>query len=170
MGRVDEAYSRYALTANRTHTYLGWFRAVAKKYPDRPRGSVLLDLVQLTPGDEGKWFAAAKDARLFDEAVALANRTPCDPKTLTRAARDFAEKNPAFAAEAGLAALRWLVHGYGYEITSADVWGAYAHTIKAAENEHRRDEIRSRIRALIDSADAHDGFVAKIIGRELGLP
>jgi hypothetical protein len=54
--------------------------------------------------------------------------------------------------------------------TEADVWGAYSHTIKAAENEHRRDEIRSRIRALIDSADAHDGFVAKIIGRELGLP
>ena len=35
---------------------------------------------------------------------ALANRTPCDPKTLTRAARDFAEKNPAFAVGAGLAA------------------------------------------------------------------
>ncbi len=168
-GRVDEAYSRYALTANRTHTYLGWFRTVAKKYPDRPRGSVLLDLVQLTPGDEGKWFAAAKDAKLFDEAVALANRTPCDPKTLTRAARDFADRNPPFAVAAGLAALRWLVQGYGYEITGADVWAAYAHTIKAAENEHRRDEIRSRIRALIDSADAHDGIVAKIIGRELGL-
>ena len=56
-GRMDEAYSRYALTANRTHTYLAWFRAVAKKYPDKPRGGVLSDLVQLTPGDEGKWFA-----------------------------------------------------------------------------------------------------------------
>ncbi|MEO7134357.1 MAG: hypothetical protein ABI024_09055 [Vicinamibacterales bacterium] len=58
--------------------------------------------------------AAAKDARLFDEAIALANRTPCDPKTLTRAARDFAETKPEFAIEAGLAALRWLVNGYGY--------------------------------------------------------
>ena len=60
---------------------------------------------------EGKWFAAAKDAKLFDEAIALANATPCDPKTLTRAARDFAQTNPAFAVEAGLAALRWLVRG-----------------------------------------------------------
>ena len=115
MGRVEEAYRRYALTANRTGTCLGWFRAVTKKYPDKPRAVVLSDLVQLTPGDEGKWFAAAKDARLFDEAVALANRTPCNPRTLTRAARDFAEKNPAFAVEAGFAALRWLVQGYGYE-------------------------------------------------------
>lgn len=168
--RMDEAYSRYALTANRTHTYLGWFRAVAKKYPDKSRGAVLLDLVRLTPGDEGKWFAAAKNAKLFDEAVALANRTPCDPKTLTRAARDFAETNPAFAVEAGLAALRWLVQGHGYEITTADVWAAYAHTINAAANAHRSEEARSRIRALIDDPHDRGGFVASIIGREVGLP
>ena len=168
-GQVDEAYARYALTANRTGTYLGWFRRVAKKYPHVPRTVVLADLVTLTPGDEGKWFAAAKDAKLFDEAIALANRTPCDPRTLTRAARDFAEKRPAFAVEAGLAALRWLVQGYGYEITSADVWAAYTNTINAAADTPAADEIRSRIRALIDSANARGGFVATIIGRDVGL-
>lgn len=168
-GQADEAYARYGLTANRAGTFLGWFRAVAKKYPNQPRGGVLSDLVRLTPGDEGKWFAAAKDARLFDEAIALANRTPCDPKTLTRAARDFAKTNPAFAVEAGLAALRWLVQGHGYGITSIDVWAAYAHTIKAAENAGQGNSIQARIRALIDSAGAHGGFVASIIGRERGL-
>jgi hypothetical protein len=169
-GRVDEAYARYALTANRTGTHLGWFRAVMKKYPHVPRTVVLSDLVQLTPGDEGKWLAAAKDAKLFDEAIALANRTPCDPRTLTRAARDFSETHPAFAVEAGLAALRWLVRGHGYEITSADVRAAYTHTIKAAANAPAADTIRSRIRALIDNANARDGFVATIIGRDVGLP
>ena len=169
LGKTDEAYLQYGLTANRAGTYLAWFRAVAKRYPHKPRAVILSDLIRLTPGDEGKWFAAAKDARLFDEAVALANRTPCDPKTLTRAARDFAEKNPAFAVEAGLAALRWLVQGYGYEITSADVWTAYTHTMKAAANAHRSDEVRNRIRALIDSADARGRFVANILGREVGL-
>jgi hypothetical protein len=44
---------------------------LAKKYPNKPRAVVLSDLVRFTPGDEGKWFAAAKDAKLFDEAVAL---------------------------------------------------------------------------------------------------
>jgi hypothetical protein len=43
---------------------------LAKKYPNKPRAVVLSDLVRFTPGDEGKWFAAAKDAKLFDEAVA----------------------------------------------------------------------------------------------------
>jgi len=142
---------------------------VLRKYPDKPRAVLLSDLVRLTPGDEGKWFAAAKDARLFDEAIALANRTPCDPKTLTRAARDFAETNPAFAVEAGLAALHWLIQGHGYEITGADVWAAYSHTIKAAGNVDGGHDIRSRVVALIDSAGARGGFVASIIGRELGL-
>lgn len=86
-----------------------------------------------------------KEAKLFDEAIALANRGPCDPKTLTRAARDFAEQNPAFATEAGLAALHWLVQGYGYEVTNADVWAACSTTIKAAENAGRGDEVRCRV-------------------------
>jgi hypothetical protein len=34
------------------------------------------------------------------------------------------EKNPGFALTAGLAALRWLSAGYGYEVTGADVWAA----------------------------------------------
>lgn len=63
---------------------------------------MLDDLVAETPGEEGKWFAAAKDAKLFDKAIALANLTACSPQTLTRAARDFADTNPAFALEAGV--------------------------------------------------------------------
>ncbi|MCG8556561.1 MAG: hypothetical protein MJD61_14915, partial [Proteobacteria bacterium] len=109
------AYERYGLRANRASTYAAWFRAVCKKYPHKKAAEVLDDLVTETPGEEGKWFAAAKDAKLFDEAITLANRTPCSPQTLTRAARDFEDKNPQFAVEAGMTALRWLVEGYGYE-------------------------------------------------------
>jgi hypothetical protein len=133
-GDIDDAYARYAVTANRAGTYVGWIRAIAKKYPHKPAATILADLVRLTPGDEGKWFAAAKEAKLFDEAIALAKQTPCDPRTLTRAARDFAEKNRAFATEAGMTALHWLIHGHGYEITSADVWAAWSNTMKAARN------------------------------------
>ena len=101
-GFADEAYERYGLLANQAGTHTAWFRAVAKKYPHKKPAEILEDLVAETPGEEGKWFAAAKDAKLFDEAVALANRTPCSPQTLTRAARDFEEKNPPFAVEAGM--------------------------------------------------------------------
>lgn len=76
--------------------------------------------------------------------------------------RDFGERNPAFAVEAGLAALGWLVRGCGYAITSADVWAAYSHTIKAAANVEGGHDIRRRIVALIDRAGARGGFVASI--------
>jgi hypothetical protein len=168
-GMMDEAYRRYGLTANRAATYLAWFRAVAKQYPRKRPAEILADLIELTPGDEGKWFAAAKEAGLFDEAIALANRTPCDPRTLTRATRDFAEKKPAFAIEAGMAAMHWLVQGYGYDITGADVWAAYSCTMKAAENIGRRAETHGRIRALVQKEAQPDRFVTKVIGQELGL-
>jgi hypothetical protein len=168
-GLVDEAYRRYGLTANRKSTYLAWFRTVAKKYPHKKPAEILDDLVDLSPGEEGKWFAAAKDAGLFDEAAALANRSPCSPQTLTRAARDFAGKNPAFAVEAGMAALRWLVEGYGYEVTSRDVLDAHSFTMKAAENAGCADATYARIRDLVARETFGERFVTQVLGRELDL-
>ena len=167
-GSIEEAYEQYGLRASRGGTYLATFRAVAKKYPHRSAGQILADLVRTTPGEEGRWFAAAKEAGLYDEALTLASRTPCDPKTLTRAARDFAEQQPAFAVNAGLLALHWLVKGYGYEVTGADVWAAYSITMKAAEKNGTIMETRERVKALVAS-EGPGGFVARIIGRELGL-
>ncbi len=168
-GMADEAYARYGVRANQGGTYLATFRAVSKKYPHKAAGEVLADLVKTTPGDEGKWFAAAKDAGLYDEALALASRTPCDPKTLARAARDYTEKQPAFAASAGLLSLYWLVQGYGYEITSVDVWDAYRATLAAAERHGSAVEVRERVRKLVAAEGAGERFVTKVLGRELGL-
>jgi tetratricopeptide (TPR) repeat protein len=149
LGLAEEAYARYAIAANQGTTFLGTFRAIGNKYPTQAPAKILADLVASTPGQEGKWFAAAKDAGLYDEAIALAKRTPCDPRTLTRAARDFAAANPRFAVEAGLTALHWITAGYGYEITGADVLAAASITMDAARNGGWVDEAESRVRALI---------------------
>jgi hypothetical protein len=137
------------MASPRTDAYLATFRAVARKYPHKAPGEVLADLVRTTPGEEGKWFAAAKEAGLYDEALALARQTPCDPRTLARAARDLVETQPAFALEAGMLALHWLVQGYGYEITGADVWAAYDSTAKAAEKNRSVPETKARITRLV---------------------
>ena len=168
-GLIGDAYSRYGLRANRAGTYLATYRAVAKKYPHKPPGELLADLVKTTPGDDGKWFAAAKDAGLYQEALDLAARTPCDPKTLNRAARDHVEKHPAFAVGAGLLALNWLVLGYGYDITSADVHDAYNHTMVAAERIGTADDVRERIRAIVAAESLDRRFVSMVLGRRLGL-
>ena len=83
-------------------------------------------------------------------------------------ARDFAEKNPPFALEAGMAALRWLVEGYGYDITSVDVLNAYSLTMKAAVNAGCEAKTLSRIRTLVAGEPPGEQFVTKVLGRELG--
>jgi hypothetical protein len=88
---------------------------------------LLGDLVATTPGDEGKWFTAAKEAGLFDEAIRLA-RSP-----------------------------------------GADVWGAYANTMKAAERLGRVEEMRGRIRTLVAGETFGERFVTRMLGREPGL-
>lgn len=168
-GLAEEAYRRYAIEANQKTTYLATFRAIAKKYPHKAAKEILSDLVASSPGNEGKWFAAAKAAGLYSEAIELANLTPCDPRTLTRAARDLKGTEPIFAVEAGIAALRWLVAGYGYEITSLDVREAYDFTMEAARNVGCLEETLLRIRKLVESDTSGDNFVGRIIGRELGI-
>ncbi|MBK5101281.1 MAG: hypothetical protein JJE15_09865 [Desulfobacteraceae bacterium] len=168
-GMAEEAYSRYAFEANQKMTYLATFRAVAKKYPYKEPADILRDLVASTPGNEGKWFAAAKSAGLYDEAIELANQSPCDPKTLTRAGRDMEATNPRFAVEAGVAALRWLVEGYGYDITGMDVWAAYDHTMQAAESAGCKPETFERIRELVAGENFGECFVTKMLGPDLGL-
>ena len=156
----------HAIEASQGTTFLSTFRSVAKKYPMKPAAKILDDLVASTPGQEGKWFAAAKDAGLYDEAMALATRTPCDPRTLTRATRDFASTNPRFAVEAGMAALHWIAAGYGYEITGLDVRSAYSRTLQAAKNCNAVDEVERRVRELLTAPESPaKDFVAKVLGR-----
>jgi len=166
-GRTQEAY-RYGLDSHRAGTYLVTFRAVAKAYPGIDRAKILADLVAKSPGEEGKWFAAAKDLKMYAVALELVRVSPCDPKTLVRAARDFAEKEPAFAHGAGMAALRWLSLGHGYEITSLDVWEAYHSTLKAADHLGAVTETKENIRRVVRQQVA-GGFVRQILARELGL-
>lgn len=168
MGSIEEAYRRYGLYAHRAGTYLATFRAVRKRYPTIEPARILTDLVKASPGDEGKWFATAKEVGLYQLALDLVRASPCDPKTLARAARDFAVKQPAFARGSGLAALHWLVRGHGYEITSLDVWGAYHSALKAAERLGLVEETKDTIANLV-TREAAGGFVRQILGRELGL-
>ena len=163
-GRHEEAYQRFGLLANQAGTHLAWFRAVARKYPDRHPTVIVSDLVRLTPGDEGKWFAAAKEARLYDEALALARRSPCDPRTLARAAADFAERKPDFAVEAGVLSVSWLASGYGYEISTADVWKAFQNTLHAAERNGNVEATLARVRQLA----ANDRSIGQVVTAALG--
>lgn len=103
-----------------------------KKYPGKPRETILRDLVASLPGNEGKWYAAVKDAGFFSLAIELANQSLSDPRTLTRAAKDYAVERPRFALAAGITALRGIADGWGYDINGVDVLDAYFVVMAAA--------------------------------------
>ena len=77
---------------------------------------------------------------------------------------------PSILDDLGLIpALRWLVEGYGYEITGLDVRATYDCTMKAAENAGCKSETFDRIRKLVAGETFSECFVTKILGPELGL-
>lgn len=167
-GMLDEAYNRYAVEANQSTTNLATFRAIAKKYPHKPAEDILRDLVASQPGTEGKWFAAAKDVGLFDLAIDLATRSPTDPRTLARAARDFTVNRPDFSVACGMAALRWISLGHGYEITGSDVLDAYSAVVQAARGAGvEEQQIKAQVRELITGPQANNQFVKTILAHHL---
>ena len=126
------------------------------------------DLVASQPGQEGKWFAAAKDAGFFELAIELANRSPSDPRTLIRAARDYVMERPEFALAAGMTALRGIANGWGYDITGIDVLDAYA-AVMAAAGAAGVDKtvVKADVQALIAASRGEGEFVGRVLGRQL---
>jgi hypothetical protein len=167
-GMVDEAYERYGLATSQRQTYLATFRAIANRYHNKDPRQILDDLIASTPGAEGKWFAAAREAGFLDTALRLAESSPCDPKTLTRAARDHGKSDPDFAVGVGFAALRWISAGYGYELTGFDVVTAARFTLEAARNSGRVGEVQDRIRAMIadEGRRPGEGTLYRFLGKD----
>jgi hypothetical protein len=125
-------------------------------------------LIKCSPGVEGKWFAAAKDAGLFDLAIELVKSSPTDPRTLTRAARDFADRQPMFALEAAHAALRWIAAGHGYEITGLDVLDAHDALTKAGTNAGlNATQVNALLIDLLENRPAGGDFIRKVLGHRL---
>jgi len=73
---------------------------------------------------------------------------------------DFAERQTILGAIVKFGGAGTLVRGHGLGVF-------YSHTLKAAERLDRREEVREQIRTVVV---ARKGFVAQVLGRELGLP
>lgn len=144
-GRRAEAFDQYALLSNQGNTNLSRFRALAKRYPELASEKLLAHLVASTPSEPGKWFATAKTLKLFDQATRLAWSSPCDPKTLNRAARDHLTSQPNFAMQCALAALHWMSMGHGYELTGFDVLETHRLAINAASAAQQAEQAQASI-------------------------
>jgi len=130
---TEADYNDFLSRTEISGSYLNFYKSAVKKFPGVAPEKILDDLIATTPGAESKWFAAAKELKDFELAMRLAYKSPCDPRTLTRAARDYKLINPVFAAEVGIAAVYWLIKGHGLDITPSDIRIAFYETMQAAK-------------------------------------
>jgi hypothetical protein len=165
LGRMDEAYEKYALSANSSSTGLATFRAIVKKYPGYDPKKILLDLAT-SSGDPGRWFAAAKDAGYLDLALEFAKAGRTDPRTLSRAARDFLNQDARFCLEVGKLAIQRILEGYGYELTGIDVLDAFNYYIAAAEILGIAAQARADVLAMTTTKP---GAASDILIRQCGV-
>lgn len=164
-GRRDEAYARWSMAANQAQSHLATYRALARKYPEIAQDRILEDLIASTPGFEGKWFATAKTIGRLELAARLAWHSPCDPRTLTRAARDNVESSPAFAGDVALAALHWIIAGHGYELTGTDVHEAWRYAREAYARLDRMDVLLVRLDEMLrDDGAPNVKWVSTVLG------
>lgn len=165
-GRTEEAYQDYAFAANQGTTYLATFRAIARKYPAKPPCEILRDLIAAHPGREGKWFAAAKNAGEYDLALELAHTSPVDPNTLLRAAGEHKESRPTFAMGVGMATLRWILAGHGYDVTASHVLSAVSVIEETAVRLGQQEQALQQLRTLL-ATFPQEQFVHSLLARRL---
>jgi hypothetical protein len=168
-GLFEEAYRQYGLTVNQGGTNLATFRNISKKYPMKEKHQILEDLIESSPGEEGKWFATAKSLGLLPLALKLAYQSPCEPKTLNRAARDYLDTEPKFALGVAMASLHWLTQGWGYEISGVDVYSAYDYAMKAAEVIGLKEQVQEDIVKAVENDKSPGMFVKGVLGRYLEM-
>ena len=164
-GKADEAYRRFGLPTASGNTWLAMWRDLVKRYPDRDARALLEDLIALH-GRKGKWFAAAKTATYFDIALDCAADHEAAPATLIRAARDFAIKEPAFAADVALHAIRHLLAGRGYEPSPFDIDEAVDHLMTASTRIDRRGWVIAALQRLMATTPGDD-LMQRRLGQKL---
>ena len=172
MGRIEEAYDKYGLKVPSYGTNLNVFRGVCKKYPTIDKRKVLLDLIAKSE-IKGKWFAAAKTAGQLDIALECATTGDCDPATLLRATRDFAEKDPDFALKVGIEAVMIYLTGNFYDpIEPIDIRMAFTKLMDATNKSDDRQWIQVELlkRVLKDSNKMKVALRKTILGLLKQLP
>ena len=169
-GQWEEAYRQYGLPQLLYRPGLATFRQVVKKYLGKEKQEILKDAIENMTGEQGKWFATAKQLGLLDLAAELARHSPVEPKTLNRAAMDFLESNPQFALVVALASLNWISQGWGYEITATDVQTAHSTAMEAGRRLGKTTEVKTEIDRIIERDKSSQHLMTAVIERLARFP
>jgi hypothetical protein len=150
-GRSEEAYKRYTLKLPFQTTGLATLSAIRKKYPAISPQRILSDLIDAEPGNERRYFAAARKIGMIELALEIAEKFNVEPKTLTTACKDYLEKDANLALRFGMMALQSYSSGYGYEPEYSDIQKCYDLVSMAAERVDKKKEISDCVDKMVQN-------------------
>ena len=75
---------------------------------------------------------------------------------------------PAFAAQAALAALHWMSLGHGYDLSEVDVREAHRLAMEAAQHTVEREQIEWHIEQTLLSARPMAAWMRRVLGLTAG--
>lgn len=163
-GRIEEAYRKYAFRLPFQTTGLATFTTIHKRYPKISPQRIINDLLANDPGNERRYFAAARKIGMIELAIEIAEKYDVEPKTLTTASKDYVEKDPDLSLRFGLLALQRYANGYGYEPEYADVQKCHDSVCTAAVNAGKKDEVTGKVRVLAENDKSVRKLVALVVG------
>jgi hypothetical protein len=162
-GRTEEAYERYAFLRPFRMTGLATLSALRKRYPDISPERILNDLIDADPGNERRYFAAARKIGMVSLALEIAEKHNVEPKTLTTACKDYLEKDVELSLRFGCMALQRYADGYGYEPELPDIRRCYEFVCMAAERAGKRDEINRKLQQMAMNDKSKRKMVASVV-------
>lgn len=151
LGRRDEAWQRFALEAHESPSRVKWLKSLLKTYPEYDAGSILAQLVATSRGQEGRWFAAARNNGLLNEALLLAENSAAEPATLITALKQHADSDPPFAFGCGLLAVRGLLRGDAFDPDKIEIETLARHLKSVAEALDASMVLRDSVSELLQS-------------------
>ncbi len=158
-GRVEEAYKKYGLMIPFEATGLATLSAIRKKYSTISPQRILSDLLDADPGNERRYFAAARKIGMVELAIELAEKFDVEPKTITTACKDYLEKDSELSLKFGMLALQKYTDGFGYEPEFGDIQKCHDLVCMAAERAGKKDETARNIEEMV----RNDKSVRKLV-------
>lgn len=162
-GRIEEAYKRYGLMLPFRTTGLATLSAIRKKYPKISPQRILNDLLEADPGNERRYFAAARKIGMIELAIEIAEKYDVEPKTLTTACKDYLENDPDLSLKFGIMALQRYADGYGYEPEYTDIKKCYDLVQNAADRANKTDEVNEKVQAMVERDKSMRRLVSSVV-------
>jgi tetratricopeptide (TPR) repeat protein len=150
---------------------LAHFRALLADYPTLAPARLLHDLIDVSPGDESLWFAAAVEVGEHDLAIRMVQRAPANLAAVLRITASHQHTAPRLVHEAALHTLRWIEQRRSGRVTDAQAEALLTAMLGAAQQlEIDPATTLQQVTQLVELAPRSDSPLQRLLARLQAAP